>query len=302
VRLRANRRYLHNRAAYLLLLPWFVGFFGLTLGPMAASFLLSLTEFDLLSLPRWVGLDNYVAMFTADPRYQQSLRVTALYVLLSVPLRLAFALAVAVALHRGLKALGIFRAAFYLPSLLGGSVAIAVLWQQIFSADGLVNTVLGGFGLQDLPSWIANPDYSLFTLVALAVWEFGAPMVIFLAGLNQIPREFHEAAAVDGAGRVGTFVRITLPLLSPVIFFNLVMQTIGSFKTFTPAFVISNGTGGPSDSTLFYTLYLYQQGFTYFHMGYAAAMAWILLAVIAAFTAVNFFGARYWVHYTDEAR
>lgn len=294
-----GRRRRTSWAGYIFLLPWFVGFFGLTAAPMVASFVLSLTSFDLLNSPSWIGLQNYATMFAKDPRYLQSVKVTLEYVLVSVPLRLAFALLVAVALHRGLRALGLLRAAFYLPSLLGGSVAVAVLWRRVFAGDGLLNQVLAVFGLHNLPSWISNPDYSIWTLVALAVWEFGSPMVIFLAGLNQVPRELYEAAEVDGAGRWRRFIRITLPLLSPVIFFNLVMQTIGSFKSFTPAFVVSSGTGGPSDSTLLYTLYLYQQGFTFFHMGYAAAMAWVLLAVIAAFTFVNFISARLWVYYPD---
>jgi len=294
-------RHPHNRAALLFLAPWLLGFFGLTLLPMLGSLYLSLTSYDLLTAPRWIGLHNFAQLFTADPRYIQSIKVTVIYVFVSVPLRLVLALALAMVLRRGLKAIGLFRAAFYLPSLLGGSVAIAVLWRRLFAGDGLLNLALGEFGLDGLPSWVSNPDYAVYTLVLLAVWEFGSPMIIFLAGLNQIPKDLYDAAAVDGAGRVATFFRVTIPLLTPIIFFNLIMQVIGSFKTFTPAFVVSAGTGGPADSTLFYTLYLYQQGFTFFHMGYAAAMAWVLLAVIAAITAVNFLGSRYWVFYEDVA-
>jgi len=269
---------------------------------MIASLYLSFTDFSLLTAPEWAGLKNYVRMFTDDPLYFQSLKVTFIYVFLSVPLKLALALLLAMILRRGLRGIGLYRAAFYLPSLLAGSVAIAVLWRQVFSDDGLVNTFLGLFGLEGLPSWVSNPDYALYTLVALAVWEFGAPMVIFLAGLQQVPRDLYDAAAVDGASKLQGFLRITLPLLSPVIFFNLIMQMIGAFKIFTPAFVISGGTGGPASSTLFYTLYLYQQGFANFRMGYASAMAWVLLAVIAVFTALNFLGAKYWVYYDDQGR
>lgn len=291
-----------NRWSYIFLAPWFVGLVGLTIGPILVSLYLSFTDFDLFTAPEWVGLDNYVRMFTDDPRYLTSLRVTFTYVFLSVPLKLAFALFLAILLRRGMRALGVYRAVYYVPSLLGGSVAIAVLWRQVFGGDGLVNTALAAIGVEGAPNWIANPDTSIYTLVALAVWEFGAPMVIFLAGLQQIPSEYYEASAIDGASRFRQFRSITMPLLTPIIFFNLVMQIIGAFKIFTPAFVISRGNGGPSDSTLFYTLYLYQEGFNNFRMGYASAMAWTLLAIIAVFTAVNFVTSKYWVHYQAGAR
>jgi multiple sugar transport system permease protein len=229
-----------------------------------------------------------------------ALWVTIRYVVLSVPLKLAFALALAMLLDRGLRGLAFYRSVLYLPSLLGGSVAIAVLWKQIFGYDGLINTALYDlFGI-DGPSWISNPDYALETLVALRVWQFGSPMVIFLAGLRQIPTELYEAAAIDGANAWQKFWRVTLPLLAPVVFFNLVLQTIDAFKAFTPAFIISGGTGGPVDSTLFYTLYLYQEGFGYFRMGYASALAWVLVLIIGTFTAAAFMTSRYWVHYEDR--
>lgn len=299
---RANSRArAENRAAYLLLLPWLVGFFCLTLGPMLASLYLSFTKYDLLTPPHWTGLLNYRTLFTNDPRYLTSLRITFTYVLLSVPLKLMFALAVAMLLNRRIRGLGAYRAVYYLPSLLGGSVAIAILWRQVFGEQGLVNRLLALFGFHG-PSWISNPRYTLYTLVVLAVWQFGSPMVIFLAGLKQIPQELYDAADVDGASRTNKFFRITLPMLTPIIFFNLILQIIGAFKAFTPAFIISGGTGGPVDSTLFYTLYLYQQGFGGLRMGYASAMAWVLLAIIAAFTAINFLGARRWVYYDDGGR
>src|SRR5262249_45745900 len=166
---------------------------------------------------------------------------------------------------------------------------------QLFAGDGLVNQLLAVFGIAG-PSWISNPDYALYTLVALAVWQFGSPMIIFLAGLRQIPRGVYEAAAVGGAGTWRRVLGITLPLLTPVVFFNAVVQTIDAFKAFTPAFIISAGTGGPIDSTLFYTLYLYQEAFAYFRMGYASALAWILVVIIALFTAFAFLSSRYWVH------
>ena len=301
-RRRSARTVGENRWGYLFLAPWFVGLFGLTVGPMVYSLYLSFTDYNLLRPPEWTGVDNYVHMFTADDRYLQSLKVTFIYVLLAVPLELLFALAVAALLNRGLRGLTLYRAIFYLPSLLGGSVAIAIMWRQIFGSDGLFNQLLRLLGFDDPPSWIGDPRYALLTLVLLQVWQFGAPMVIFLAGLRQIPQELYDAAAVDGAGPLQRFFRITVPLLTPIIFFNLTLRLIHSFQAFAPAFIISDGTGGPSGSTLFYTLYLYQEGFAHFRMGYAAAMAWVLLLIIATFTAVNFALSRYWVHYQDGAR
>lgn len=298
---RRRRLNAHDGAAYVFLAPWLLGFFLLTLGPTVASLYLSFTNFDLLQAPRWTGVDNYWHMFVEDQRFRNALSVTLWYVLLAVPLELVFALAIAMVLDKGLRGLTFYRALFYIPSLLGGSVAIAVLWRQIFGYDGLVNEGLATFGI-DGPSWISNPQYSLYTLVILRVWQFGSPMVIFLAGLRQIPQELYEAAAIDGAGPIAKFVRITLPLLAPVIFFNLVLQTINSFKAFTPAFIVSGGSGGPIDSTLFYTLYLYQEAFAYFRMGYASALAWVLLSIIAIFTAASFLSSKYWVYYGDEGR
>lgn len=297
-RLPLGRRARRDLTAYAFLTPWLVGVVVLTLGPMVASLYLAFTDYDLLSSPHWIGLGNVVEMFTDDPRYLASLKVTALYVVTSVPLKLAAALGVAMAFNAGMRALGFYRAVYYLPSLLGGSVAVAVMWQQVFGGDGLVNHVLGWVGL-DGPSWISDPRYALWTLVLLAVWQFGTPMLIFLAGLKQVPSTLYDAAAVDGVNRWQRFRYVTLPALTPLIFFNLVLQVIGSFQSFNSAYIVSNGSGGPSDSTLLYTLYLYQEGFTRFHMGYASAMAWVLLLIIAFFTALNFLGSRYWVHYDD---
>jgi len=224
--------------------------------------------------------------------------VTFLYVIMSVPLKLAFALGVAMMLNRGIQGLPLYRALFYLPSLLGASVAIAVLWRKLFAGDGLLNQFLAMFGIEG-PSWVSNPDYALYTLVVLSVWQFGSPMIIFLAGLRQIPQDMYEAASLDGASPLRQFVKITLPLLTPVIFFNAIVQTIDAFKAFTPAFIISEGTGGPVDSTLFYTLYLYQEAFGYLRMGYASALAWVLVVIVAVFTAFSFLTSRYWVHYDD---
>lgn len=283
-------------SGYLFLAPWLIGFFGLTLGPALVSLYLSFTDFDLLGSPRWVGAANYVRIATADAKFVSAMHVTFLYVALAVPLKLIFALMVAMVLNKGIRGLPLYRAMFYLPSLIGASVAIAVLWRQLFAGDGLLNQFLALFGIHG-PSWISDPDTAIYTLVALSVWQFGSPMIIFLAGLRQIPKDVYEAAEIDGASRSQQFWRITLPMLTPVIFFNGVVQTIDAFKAFTPAFIISGGTGGPIDSTLFYTLYLYQEAFAYFRMGYASALAWILVIIVAAFTALAFLSSRYWVHY-----
>lgn len=287
-------------AAYLFLLPWLLGMVVITLGPMIASFYLSLTDYNLIGRQNFVGLENYVVMFTDDDRFISSIWVTVQYVFISVPLQLAFALGLAVLLNQGLKGLAFYRSAYYLPSLLGSSVAIAVLWRQIFGAEGLFNQALGLVGFQNLPNWISSPEWALGTVMVLNVWTFGAPMLIFLAGLRQVPVELHEAAAMDGAGVIGRFFRITLPILSPVLFFNLVLQMISAFQTFTQVYIVSGGTGGPVDSTLFYTLYLYQKAFTEFDMGYASAMAWILVAITGLFTWLAFGTSKYWVHYTGD--
>jgi pectin-derived oligosaccharide transport system permease protein len=288
-------------AAYVFLAPWILGIIGLTIGPVIASLYLSFTRYDLLSAPHWIGARNYVDLF-ADERYLKSIRVTAVYVFLSVPLKLAFALLLAILLNRGLRGLNVYRAVYYVPSLLGASVAVAVLWRQLFGADGAVNQVLRHLGWGKPPDWITDPHTAIYSLILLAVWEFGSPMIIFLAGLRQIPQDYYEAARVDGAHALQQFRRITLPLLTPLILFNLVLQMIGAFQSFTQSYIVSGGSGGPVDSTLFYTLYLYQQAFGNLHMGYGAAMAWILLVVIAIFTGALFFSSRYWVFYQDQAR
>lgn len=292
-----KRPYKDNKAGHLFLLPWTIGLFAITIGPMAMSLYLSFTDYNLLQAPEWIGFDNIVRMFS-DDRLHNSLVVTMTYVLVGVPLQLIVALFIALILDRGMRGLAFYRSVFYLPSMLGSSVAIAVLWKQLFGTTGLVNQVLAMFGIEGM-GWISNPDTALSTLILLHIWTFGSPMVIFLAGLRQIPHMYYEAASIDGATKVRQFFSITLPLLSPIIFFNLVLQIIGAFQNFTQAFIVSNGTGGPADSTMFFTLYLYQQGFKNFDMGYASAMAWLLVLIVGAFTAINFLASKYWVFYDD---
>ena len=299
---RFSRAWRRNAPGYLFLIPWLIGFFGLTLGPTVASLYLSFTDYDLLTPARWAGLKNYEYAFFQDGRLGNALSVTLHYVAWSIPLKLSVALALAMALDRGIRGVAVYRATFYLPSLLGASVAIAILWRQIFGSDGLINQLLHLTLGVNPPGWVTHPDYALWTLVVLAIWQFGSPMIIFLAGLRQIPQDLYEAASMDGAGPLRQFFRITLPLLAPVIFFNLVFQTIEGFKAFTPAFIVSGGIGGPVDSTLFYSLYLYIEAFGNFRMGYASALAWMLLVIIGVFTAIAFLTSRYLVYYEDEGR
>lgn len=288
-----------NLPGYVFLGPWLVGFFLLAIGPILASLYLSFTKYNVVAEPRWIGLDNYTFMFTMDARFWKALQVTFTFVALSVPAKLIFALAVAMALDKGIRAIGWYRALFYLPSILGGSIAVAILWRQLFNYDGVINNILRFFG-QDGPYWLSDPRYSLYTLVVLAVWQFGSPMLIFLAGLRAIPQDLYEAAEIDAAGPVRKFFAITVPLLAPVIFFNLVLQMIEAFKSFSGAFIISGGKGAPLDSLLFFTVYLYDEAFSFLRMGYASALAWVLMLIIAAFTAIAFWTSKYWVHYENE--
>jgi multiple sugar transport system permease protein len=292
-------------SSYLFLVPWLVGFLVFTLYPMIYSLWLSFTEYNILQPPKWVGWKNFFIMFAGnaefprDDRFLNSLFVTFRYVFISVPLKLAFALFVAMLMNQKLRLIPFYRTVYYIPTLLGGSVAIAVLWRRLFSGDGVINTILHGVFNIDAPSWISNPRYALYTLILLAVWQFGSPMIIFLAGLKQIPTEYYEAASVDGAGKVRQFIHITLPALSPIIFFNLIMQMISAFQSFTQAFIVSGGNGGPLDSTMFYSLYLYIKGFSFYEMGYASAMAWFLLLIIAALTVITLRGSRSLVSYGE---
>jgi multiple sugar transport system permease protein len=236
-------------------------------------------------------------MLFEDPRYWKSLRATFFYVFSAIPLRLAFALALAMLLNSARRGISLYRALFYAPSIVGASVAVAIMWRQIFGSDGVVNAVLWLLGLPPT-SWIGNPNTAIWTLILLAVWQFGSPMLIFLAGLKQIPQELYESASIDGAGGVPKFFNITIPMLSPVILFNLVLQLISGFLVFTQAFIITEG--GPLDTTLFYALYLFQRAFVTFQMGYASAMAWVLLVIIAIFTALTFKLSNNWVFYEEK--
>lgn len=286
-----------NLTGYAIISPWLIGFLILIIGPMIVSLYLSFTNYDLLSSPNWIGLQNYVNILTNDPRFIQSLKVTFIFVFVSTPLKLIFALLLAMLFNTGRKGTGLATTIYYIPSIIGGSVAIAVVWKQMFGRSGAINELVTSLGFTGV-NWIGNPDTALSVLILLVVWQFGSPMIIFLAGLRQIPMDLYEAASVDGANAVTKFFKITLPMLTPVIFFNLIMQTIGGFMTFTQSYLITGG--GPMDSTLFYAVYLYEVAFQYLRMGYASAMAWILLVVIGIITLILFKSSKYWVYYESE--
>jgi len=287
--------YKDNKVAYVLLAPWLIGFFGMWLIPMFISIYYSFTDFNLLNTPSFIGLANYMRAFTQDKMFYQAMKVTFSYVLILVPLRLAFALFVAMLLNKKHKCLGLYRTLYYVPSIIGGSIAVSVVWKQIFGNKGVVMSILEVFGIQQKMSLVGNPRTALWVIVLMGVWQFGSSMLIFLSALKQIPGSLYESAKMDGANGWVTFSRITIPMLTPTIFFNLILQIINGFRVFTESYVITDG--GPLDSTLSYVLYLYRRAFNYFDMGYSCALAWILVAVIAVFTVVLFKTQNNWVYY-----
>ncbi len=295
---RAIYKPVDNLVGYLLLAPWLAGFIGMWLVPAGISMYYSFTDFNLLNTPRIIGLANYVRAFTEDDTFVQALKVTFIYVLILVPLRLAFALFVAMLLNKKHKALGLYRTLYYVPSIIGGSIAVSVVWKQIFGNKGVVMTLLSVFGIQQTTSFLGNPKTALSVIILMGVWQFGSSMLIFLSALKQIPFTLYESAMVDGAKPSYTFFKITLPMLTPTIFFNLILQIINGFRVFTESYVITDG--GPLDSTLSYVLYLYRRAFTYFDMGYSCALAWILVAIIAVFTVIIFKTQKNWVYYESE--
>ncbi|RAU94193.1 carbohydrate ABC transporter permease [Paenibacillus sp. YN15] len=284
-------------AGYLFLSPWLLGFLLLTLGPILMSLYYSFTNYSLLDAPHWVGLKNYSYILQEDDTFRTSLKVTLTFVVFAVPIRLIAALLVAMLLNRKIKGISFYRTMIYFPSLIGTSIAVSILWKNIFSQNGFINQVLSLIGIHG-KAWIADPDTSLGTLVLLMAWQFGSAMIIFLAGLKQIPTDLYEASSVDGAGKVRQFFNITLPMLSPILLFNFVQTTINSFQMFTQAFIITNG--GPVNSTYVYVMYLYERAFSKFQMGYASALAWILLVIIALATALIFATSKYWVYYETQ--
>ncbi|SFQ16250.1 multiple sugar transport system permease protein [Salibacterium halotolerans] len=283
-----------NKMGYLFLSPFIFGTIAFMLFPMAYSLYLSFTDFNLVGTPQWAGLANYKEMFTNDPVFWESMRVTFFYAGTAVPFRLIFALLIALVLNRVVEMVGVYRTLLYLPSIVGGSIGVSIMWRQLFGNDGAINSMLESIGLSG-HSWLGDPNTAIWTLVILYGWQFGSSMIIFLAGLRNIPGIYYEAAEVDGATPLQKFFKITIPMLTPVILFNVIMQVIHGFMAFTPAFIITEG--GPINSTLLYVLYMYRQAFQFFDMGYASALAWVMLLIIGIFTAIIFKSSDYWVHY-----
>jgi multiple sugar transport system permease protein len=279
-------------------MPWLLGFLAFSVIPIVSSLYLSFTRYDILSSPLWIGLGNYSRILLNDDKFWQSIKITFSYVLISVPLRLIVALFLAILLAQKRIMVGLYRTLFYIPSLVGGSVAIAIMWRQIFGVEGVLNSILMYLGIGKNFGWIRNPKTALWSLILLSAWQFGSPMLIFLAGLKQIPNSLYEASSIDGANWWQRFGRITIPMLSPIIFFNLVMQTISGFMMFTPAYIITEG--GPFEKTTVYVMYLFKSAFTFYEMGYASALAWILLFIIAIVTVILFKIAPRWVYYESK--
>ena len=280
----------------LYISPWIIGFLVFQLYPFVSSFVYSFTDYSITNTPSFLGFKNYISMFKNDDLFYQSLGITIKYVFMSVPMKLAFALLVAMLLNIKLKFVNVFRTVYYLPSILGGSVAVAVLWKFLFMKEGVVNKVLSVLHIPSV-DWLGSPSVALFTIGLLTVWQFGSSMVLFLAGLKQIPTELYEAGTVDGASKIRMFFTITIPLLTPIIFFNLIMQMVNAFQDFTGPFVITGG--GPLNSTYLYAMKLYDEGFKFYKMGYASALSWILFLLILAFTALTFKSSQSWTHYED---
>ena len=289
-----------NVAGYMFVLPFIIGTVVFTAIPFFTSLYLAFTNYKILSEPVWVGLGNFKKMFFEDDLFWTSFKVTFKFALIQVPIKLTVALLVAMVLARATRITAFYRAAFYIPSLMGGSVAIALLWKQLFSPKGVINQILGFFGLPDSTAWLGNPKTALGTLIALGIWQFGSSMLIFLAAIKNIPQSYYEAAVMDGAGPVRRFFSITLPMLTPIIFFNLINQVIGAFQAFNSSYLITGGK--PLNTTLYYGVHLYNKAFKQFEMGYGSAMAWFMLLIIAFFTALIFRSSSAWVYYESEGR
>jgi multiple sugar transport system permease protein len=288
------RRLKQTLEGYLFISPWLVGLLLFTVGPVVASFVLSFYKWSLIRPPQFVGLDNYITMFTEDAFFWQSLSVTLIYVVVAVPLQIGFALFLAILLNQKVRLIPLFRTIFYLPSVISG-VAVAVLWLWLYQPQfGLINNFLRQLGIEG-PLWLVSQRWAQPAIIGASLWTVGGTMIIFLAGLKDIPQHLYEAAELDGAGEMAQFRHVTLPMLSPVIFFNLVLGMIVAFRQFELPLVMTEG--GPVNATMFYALYLYLSAFKFLKMGYASALGWVLLLIIMAFTAVQLRLARRWVYY-----
>ncbi len=276
--------------------PWIIGFLVFQLYPFVASFLYSFTSFNIIGRPKFVGLANYIKLFTFDPDFKKSIFVTLKYAFISVPGKLVFALFIAMLMNMKIRGVNFMRTIFYLPSILGGSVAISALWKLLFMKEGMINGLLGAIHIPAV-DWLGSPHIAIFTISLLQVWQFGSSMVLFLAALKNIPAEYYESASLDGASKVRQFLSITFPMITPIVFFNLIMQMINALQSFTSAFVITNG--GPLKSTYLIGIKLYTEGFNNFKMGYAAAISWVLFFIILFFTLLVFRSSSAWVYYSD---
>lgn len=284
---------------YLFIAPWLIGFVVFFAGPILTSFVLSFMQWNIVTPPVWVGLQNYETIFTADPRFTKAVQVTLIYSLIYLPLEVICGIGLAVLMNLKLRGIGLFRTLFYMPSIVP-QVAAAMVWMWMLNQRyGVVNTLLGELGVVG-PNWLGNPAYVLSSLVMIALWGVGGSAIIYLAGLQNIPNVMYEAATVDGANAFHRFFRITLPLLSPTIFFQFVLGLIGVFQTFTPAYIAGGAQGGPSQSALFYMLYIYNRGFENLRMGYASALAWIMTVFILIVTVLVLRSSQYWVHYETD--
>lgn len=288
---------LKNNLGFLYILPWLIGFLVFKLYPFGSSLYYSFTDYDLFKdAINFVGLDNYTRIFETA-KITKAFKVTFEYAFMTVPLKLAFALFIAYILNFKIKGVNLFRTMYYIPSILGGSVAIAVLWKFLFQQTGLINQILAFFNIAG-PNWLGDSKYSLFVVSLLRVWQFGSPMVIFLAALKSVPTDLYEAASIDGAGKVRQFISVTIPLISPVIFYNLVTQLVQAFQEFNGPFIITEG--GPLGSTTLVSLLVYQNAFKTYQMGFASAISWLLFLITMTLTVVSFMSQKYWVYYSDE--
>ena len=287
---------------YAFIVPWIVGFVIFTLGPMIASLYFSFTKYNIIDPPVWIGLRNYQRMLFEDPLFWHSLQRTLYYAALALPLGLILGLFLAILLNQKIPGINLWRTAYFLPSVVAG-VAVSLLFVRLFNPRvGMVNPVLMSLGIENPPGWLSDPNWSIPALVIMSLWGVGGGMIIYLAGLQGIPTHLYDAAKIDGAGAWHRFRHITIPMMTPVIFYNLVMGLIGSFQYFTEVYVATSGDGGPVRSTLVYNLYLYQNAFKYFEMGYASSLAWFLLLLTLAATLLVFRSSPLWVFYEGEVR
>ena len=299
IKRRGNVHRTYDNWAYLFISPWLIGFILFTMGPMIASLYLSFTKYNIIELPQFVGLANYIKLFTADPKFWHSLQVTVVFAIFEVPLSLLFGFTLAFLLNLKIPGTAFWRTLFYMPSITSG-VAMAMLWGMLFNPRfGLINYLLSLVNIKG-PGWFASPLWALPALILIGLWGVGGGMIIYLAGLQSIPTSLYEAAWVDGADGWQQLLHITLPLMTPVIFYNLVLGVIGTFQYFTEAFILT--AGGPAEATLFYNLYLYRTGFQYLDMGYASALAWVLFLIVLILTGLIFKSSALWVYYEGEVR